>query len=164
MFKVLIPAAASIALVAFAASTQSVESVAAEAMPVASPVQAPAMGWHLSHEGAMAKLAYGVEDSDQLALMVTCSPGDSTAVVYGDVQPDTPRLIAASHGPTPIDPISGGDATETRLPLRDASLTGLASQGVLNVQGDAGSFALRASADERRMIAGFLTYCGSSRA
>jgi hypothetical protein len=160
MFKVLIPAAASIALVAFAASTQSVESVAAEPALAA----APAMGWHLSHEGAMAKLAYGVENSDQLALMVTCSPGDSTAVVYGDVQPDTPRLIAASHGPTPIDPISGGDATESRLALHDASLTGLASQGVMRVQGEAGTFALRASADERRMIAGFLTYCGSSRA
>jgi hypothetical protein len=164
MFKLLIPAAAAVALVAFAASTESVGSFAVEPASAPAPIQASAMGWHLSHEGAMAKLAYGLKNSDQLALMVTCSPGDSTAVVYGDVQPDTPRLIPTSHGPVPIDPVSGGDAIETRLALHDASLTGLASDGVLRVQGEAGSFALRASADERRMIAGFLTYCGSSRA
>lgn len=156
MFKILIPAAASIALVAFAARSQNPDAFTS--------VQAPTMAWHLSHEGAMAKLAYGVENSDQLALMVTCSPGDATAVVYGDVQPDTPRLIAASHGPTPLDPMSGGDATETRVSLRDASLTGLASRGAIRVQGDAGRFDLKASQDERRMIAGFLSYCGSSRA
>ncbi|WAC59195.1 hypothetical protein [Brevundimonas sp. SL130] len=176
MFKVLIPAAAAIALVAFAAGAPSSESFAAQ------PAAASAMRWHLSHEGAMAKLAYGVENSDQLALMVTCSPGDSTAVVYGDVQPDTPRpgdstavvygdvqpdtprLIAASQGPSPIDPLSDGDAAETRLSLHDASLTGLVSTGLMQVRGEAGAFALRAGADERRMIAGFLTYCGSSRA
>ncbi|EDX81730.1 MAG: hypothetical protein KJ728_15875 [Alphaproteobacteria bacterium] len=156
MFKVLIPAAAAVALVAFAARTQPLD-----AFP---PVETPTMSWHLSHEGAMAKLAYGVENSDQLALMVTCSPGDAAAVVYGDVQPDTPRLIAASHGPAPLDPMSGGDATETRLSLQDASLTGLASRGAMRVQGDSGRFVLKAGPDERRMIAGFLSYCGSSRA
>ncbi|WP_395942436.1 hypothetical protein [Brevundimonas sp.] len=156
MFKVLIPAAASIALVAFAARTQPVDSV--------TQMEAPAMAWHISHEGAMAKLAYGVENSDQLALMVTCAPGDSTAVVYGDVQPASPRLIAASNGPAPIDPMSEGEATETRLSLQDASLTGLASRGSMRVNGDAGQFVLTATPDERRMIAGFLSYCGSSRA
>ncbi len=156
MFKVLIPAAASIVLAAFAARTQPSDSTA--------QVEAPAMAWHLSHEGAMAKLAYGVENSDQLALMITCAPGDSTAVVYGDVQPDTPRLISASTGPAPLDPMSEGDAFETRLSLHDASLTGLASRGAMRVQGDAGRFNLTADTAERRMIAGFLSYCGSSRA
>jgi hypothetical protein len=144
MFKVLIPAAAAVALVAFAARTQPLD-----AFP---PVETPTMSWHLSHEGAMAKLAYGVENSDQLALMVTCSPGDAAAVVYGDVQPDTPRLIAASHGPAPLDPMSGGDATEARLSLQDASLTGLASRGAMRVQGDSGRFVLKAGPDERRML------------
>jgi len=156
MFKVLIPAAACIALAAFAARTQPLES--------APSTETPVMGWHLSHEGTMAKLAYGVENSDQLALMVTCAPGDATAIVYGDVQPASPRLIAASHGPTPLDPISDGDATETRLSLRDDSLMGLASRGAMRVNGEAGQFVLTASPDERRMIAGFLSYCGSSRA
>ena len=156
MFKVLIPAAASIALVAFAARTQPLDSASSE--------QISPMAWHLSHEGSMAKLAYGVENSDQLALMVTCSPGDAVAVVYGGVQPASPRLIAASDGPALQDPMSGGDAVETRLSLRDASLTGLASRGSMRVQGDAGQFDLTASPQERQMIAGFLSYCGSSRA
>lgn len=160
MFKVLIPAAASIALVAFAARTQPLDSV----MQMQAASEAPAMAWHLSHEASMAKLAYGVANSDQLALMVTCSPGDATAVVYGDVQPASARLIAASQGPAPLDPMSGGDAVETRLSLHDASLTGLASRGSMLVQGEAGRFSLSATSAERRMIAGFLAYCGSSRA
>ena len=80
------------------------------------------------------------------------------------MQPDSPRLIAASFGPTPLDPMSGGDATETRLSLRDASLRGLVSRGAMPVLGDAGRFELKATATERRMIANFLAYCGSSRA
>ena len=128
------------------------------------PAPTPNYDWFLNQEARENTLAYGVENSDQLALMVTCSPGDAAAVVYGDVQPDTPRLIAASHGPAPLDPMSGGDATEARLSLQDASLTGLASRGAMRVQGDSGRFVLKAGPDERRMIAGFLSYCGSSRA
>ncbi|GAA0199910.1 hypothetical protein GCM10010203_59220 [Actinomadura yumaensis] len=158
MFKVLIPAAAAIVLVAFAAKPQATEPSA----PMSA--ETPAMAWHLSHEGAMAKLAYGVANSDQLALMVTCSPGDRTAVVYGDVQPDTPRLMTVSHGPSLIDPLTGGDATESRLSLQDASLKGLADHGLMRVQGYAGQFDLTADKAERRMIADFLAYCGSSRA
>lgn len=156
MFKVLIPAAAAIALVAFGARTQPLEAATA--------LEAPAMAWHLSHEGPMAKLAYGVANSDQLALMMTCEPGDATAVVYGDVQPASARLQQASLSPAPLDPLSGGEASEARIPLHDASLRGLADRGVLAVNGDAGRFNLSATAEERRMIAGFLSYCGSSQA
>jgi hypothetical protein len=156
MFKVLIPAVAALGLVAFAAQTKG-EGV--DAQPQA------AMGWHLSHEGEMAKLAYGVENSDQLALMMTCAPGDSSAVVYGDVQPAGPRLIQAStSGPAAIDPLSGGEAFETRIGLGDAGLKTLADKGRLRVNGDAGTFDLPATRDERRMIAGFLAYCGTDRA
>lgn len=155
MFKILIPAAASIALVAFAARTQPVEP----AQPEYS-----AMGWSVSHEGAMAKLAYGVANSDQLALMITCAPGDATAVIYGEVHPDSPRLTQASMGPTPVDPLSGGEAYETRIGLNDASLQNLAQRGAMRVVGDAGQFDLSADPQERRMVAGFLSYCGSARA
>ncbi len=156
MFKVLLPAAACIALVAFAARTQPLEP--------ASDASAPVMAWHLSHEGAMAKLAYGVANSDQLALMITCSPGEATAAVYGDVQPVSARLQQASLGPVALDPLSGGEASESRIPLGDASLRGLAERGAMAVDGDAGRFTLSATATEKRMIAGFLSYCGSSRA
>jgi hypothetical protein len=110
MFKILVPAVAALGLVAFAAKTQDWSHEDAEpaaAMTAASAM--PVMGWHLSYEGSMAKLAYGVENSDQLAMMVTCAPGDRSAVIYGDVLPASPRLAQASmggegrRGPGPVD-------------------------------------------------------------
>lgn len=153
MFKVLVPAVAACALVAFAARTQTVES---------SP-EAPAMAWRLSYEDSLAKLTYGVANSDHLAVMITCVPGESTAVVYGEAQPDSPRLVHASMGPTTLDPLTGGDAYETVIPLQDASLTNLASGGSIRLIGDTGATVLRADRAERRLAADFLTYCGSSR-
>jgi hypothetical protein len=123
-----------------------------------------APGWHLLHEGAMAKLAYGMADSDQVALMLTCSPGDHAAAVYGDAQPRSPALTPAAAGPQPIDPLSDGEAYESRLPLTDAALTGLARGGRMAVQTEAGDRQLRASRAERRMVQSFLGYCASSRA
>lgn len=112
----------------------------------------------------MAKLAYGLPDSDQLALMLTCAPGDGVAVVYGDVQPRSAGLILASHEPQPIDPLSNGEAFETRLPLGDAALTGLARGGRMTVQTEAGDRQLTATRAERRMVQGFLSYCASGHA
>ena len=156
MFKILIPAVAALGLVAFAAQTKT---------PTDAGLDAPsAMGWHLSHEGAIAKLAYGVENSDQLALMMTCMPGDASAVVYGDVQPATPRLVQTSMGPAGLDPLSGGDAYETRIPMRDAALRDLADGRGMAVNGEAGTFRISASAQERRVVGDFLSYCGRSRA
>tara|TARA_R110002124_G_scaffold1527_9_gene9206 strand:+ start:1924 stop:2394 length:471 start_codon:yes stop_codon:yes gene_type:complete len=155
MFKILIPAVAAMGLVAFAAQTRT-PTFEAHAAPVV-------MGWHLSHEGTLAKLAYGVENSDQLALMMTCEPGRSTVVVYGAVQPVAPQLIQASDRPAELDPLSGGDASEVRIALRDPTLQSLASRGVLRVRGDAGDFDIRAAADEQRVAADFLAYCGSAR-
>jgi len=161
MFKILIPAVAALGLVAFTAQTNTLTVDSADLAPVTT---ASAMGWHLSHEGAIAKLAYGVENSDQLALMLTCMPGDASAVVYGDVQPATPRLILASTGPADLDPLSGGDAYETRIPVRDAALCGLADGRGMAVIGEAGTFRLNASDDERRVVGDFLAYCGTARA
>lgn len=154
MLKFAIPAIAALGLIAAAAQTRATPDVAVET----------GMGWHLSHEGQMAKLAYGVANSDQLALMMVCEPGQATAVVYGDVQPAGARLIQASLGPQPIDPLSGELMEETRLPLQGVALRGLASDGRLAVNGDAGAFEIRASASERRAVDAFLDYCGTGRA
>lgn len=157
MFKVLIPAAAALGLVAFAAQSQSADPM--------TEANAHPMAWHLSHEGAMAKLAYGVANSDQLAVMMTCEPGDRTAAVYGAVQPVGARLIQASMtGPAEIDPMTGGLAEESRIGLSDPALRALVQDGALPVRGDAGRGSLPADKDERRMIADFLAYCGTSRA
>lgn len=157
MFKFAIPAVAALGLIAVAA-----QSRATDAAPAAGVAPTPApMGWHLSHEGAMAKLAYGVANSDQLALMMTCEPGQAQATIYGDVQPASPRLIRASAKAESIDPLSGGLADEARIPLRAPVLQKLADSGKLAVEGEAGHFELTAKGDERRLVRQFFAYCGS---
>lgn len=157
MFKVLVPAVAALGLVAFAAQSRDV----APEVEAAGVMAAPVMGWSVHHEGALAKLAYGVANSDQLALMVTCMPGDTTAAVYGDVQVEGARL---THASIQIDPLSGGDAEETTIPVNDPALVGLARNGRLAVTGDAGRFQLAASTEERRLVRDFLAYCSPGRA
>lgn len=154
MFKFAIPAVAALGLIAVAAQSRATDSAPEAVVP--SP-----MGWHLSHEGSMAKLAYGMANSDQLALMMTCQPGQTQAVVYGDVQPAGPRLHKAALTSAPIDPLSGGLADETRISLRDPVLQKLARSGKLEVEGDAGHFELTADGDERRLVREFFAYCGS---
>ena len=157
MFKVLVPAVAALGLVAFAAQSRDV----APEVETQGVMAAPVMGWSVHHEGALAKLAYGVANSDQLALMVTCMPGDTTAAVYGDVQVEGARLTNAS---LQIDPLSGGDADETTIPVNDPALVGLARDGRMAVTGDAGRFQLAASTEERRLVRDFLAYCSPGRA
>ena len=153
MFKFTMPAVAALGLISVAAQSRATHAEA--------EAPAPAMGWHLSHEGVMAKLAYGVANSDQLALMLTCEPGAAQAIIYGDVQPASPRLTKASMGPIDIDPLSGGLGDEARLALGDPTLKSLARNGKLAVEGDAGHFELTADGDERRLIRKFFAYCGT---
>ena len=153
MFRFAIPAVAALGLIAVAAQSEAVHT---DAQSGAAP-----MGWHLSHEGPMAKLAYGVANSDQLALMMTCEPGHAQAIVYGDVQPASPRLHRASMTSAAIDPLSGGLADESRISLRDPTLMRLVRRGTLAVEGDAGHFELTADRDERRLVSEFFAYCGT---
>lgn len=155
MFKIAIPAVGALGLIAFAAQSQATNAdVRTEAAP---------MGWHLSHEGSLAKLAYGVENSDQLALMMTCERGQTQAIIYGDVQPASPRLIQASMTETAIDPLSGDLAGEARISVHDPALRQFARLGALAVQGEAGRFELTATRNERRLIGDFFAYCGTDR-
>lgn len=157
MFKVLVPAVAALGLVAFAAQSSDV----APQVEAKGVMAAPVMSWSVHHEGALAKLAYGVANSDQLALMVACMPGDATAAVYGDVQVEGARLTQASLH---IDPLSGGDAEENTIAVNDPALAGLARDGRMTVIGDAGRFQLAASTEERRLVRDFLAYCSPGRA
>lgn len=154
MFKILIPTVAAIALAAFVAEPQTFA-------PTTSDVAA--MKWRLSYEDQAAKLTYGVDNSDQLALMLICVPGEATVLAYGYVQPDSPRLTPASTGPTPIDPLSGGDASESLIALNDPVLGALARTGALRVVGETGAATISATQQERHLAADFLAYCGSAR-
>lgn len=155
MLKIAIPALAALGLIAFAAQSQATDS---DLQDGAAP-----MGWHLSHEGALAKLAYGVANSDQLALMLTCYPGQTQVTAYGDVLPVSPRLVRTSMSTAPIDPLSGELMEDFRISVRDPALQQLARYGKLAVEGEGGAFRLSATLDERRFIGDFFAYCGSDR-
>ncbi len=154
MFKFAIPAVAALGLITVAAQSQATITEA-QTSPIAP------MGWHLSHEGSMAKLAYGLANSDQLALMMTCEKGQAAATVYGEVQPVGSRLLKASINTTAIDPLNGDLAQENRISVTDPVMQALASSGKLAVEGDAGHFELTADGDERRIVSAFFAYCGT---
>ena len=154
MIKFAIPAVAALGLIAFAAQSRATD---AEVQGSLAP-----MGWHLSYEGSVAKLAYGVENSDQLALMMTCEPGQAQAVIYGDVQPAGPRLLKASVTAV-SDPLSGSLSDEKRISVRDPALQRWLRSGKLPVEADAGTFELAANPVERQRIGEFFAYCGSDR-
>jgi hypothetical protein len=154
MFRFAIPTVAALGLIAVAARSQATD------VELQDPIVP--MGWHLSYEGTLAKLAYGVESSDQLALMMTCEQGQSRATVYGDVQPVGPRLIRTSTRAA-IDPLSGDLSDETRISVRDPALQRFLHTGKLPVEADAGSLELPANPAERRLVGEFFAYCGSDR-
>lgn len=153
MLKFAIPAVAALGLVAFAAQSQATN---AEIQPGAAP-----MAWHLSREETTAKLAYGVENSDQLALMLICEPGQAQAVIYGDVKPVSRGVQKASMSRASIDPLNGGLEDEFRLSVEEPSLMQLALHGKMIVEGDAGVFELTARPEERKLIGDFFAYCGT---
>lgn len=153
MLKFTIPALAALGLLAFGAQSEATD---ADSQPGAAP-----MGWHLSREGAMAKLAYGADHSDQLALMMTCEPGEAETVIYGDVKPVSPGVQKASMASAAIDPWSGGLENDMRLSVDAPSLKQLAQRGNIRVEGDSGEFELTARPEERKLISDFFAYCGT---
>lgn len=156
MLKFAIPAVAALALIAVAAQSRATGSDAARV--------SGEMGWRLSHEPGVAKLAYGVENSDQLALMMTCRRGKAQAVVYGDVHPARARVIRTSQASAEIDPLTGDLAQEMLISTGDPTLRHLERDGELVVQGEGGDFELTATQKERRLISDFFAYCGSDKA
>ena len=155
MFKVLIPAAATLGLVAFAAQSHS-----QPALDTAS-VDDTTLAWHLSHEGDMAKLAYGVAHSDQIVIMLTCAPGDAQAQAFGVV---TPAGATAGAGPAPVDPLTGLAMTDVAVDMNSAALSALRDSGSLPVVGEAGHAELPVTAGDKAVIAGFFSHCGATRA
>ena len=156
MLKFAVPAVAALALLAVAAQSRATDSDAS--------TMSGDMGWHLSHEPGMAKLAYGMANSDQLALMMTCERGQARAAVYGDVKPVGARLLRASMTSSEIDPLDGDLGADALIATRSPVLQDLARHGTLTVEGEAGAFELNASSDERRLIGEFIAYCGSDKA
>lgn len=157
MLKYLIPTVATLGLAAFAAKSHS-EAVIVDA-PLPDSVEA-SMGWHLSHEGDMAKLAYGLANSDQIVIMLTCAPGDRAAEAFGVVVPEG---AAVSEGPVPVDPLTGLAMSETSVALNSRALTALRQGAPMPVVGEAGRASLPVGGD-KAVVDGFFAHCASTPA
>ena len=155
MFRVLIPAAATLALIAAAAQSHSRTRAETDA-----PAPTP-MAWHLSHEGDMAKLAYGLASSDQLLIMLTCAPGDARARSYGSV---TPSGAERPEGPAPLDPLTGLAMAEVTMDLNAPALRTLRQEGRLPVVGQTGRASISAAEPDKAVIAGFFAHCAKTAA
>lgn len=156
MLKVLVPAVGLLGLLAVAAQPSAPEIEVQE-----NPLP---MGWHLHYEGDMAKLAYGVANSDQLALMMTCEPGAREVVVYGDVHPEGARLTRVSDAMAEPDPLSMGIAYEVAMRVSDPVLHRFASDGRLPVESQTGVRHIGATDSEKSLVSSFIRYCESGRA
>ncbi|MGV9010257.1 hypothetical protein [Brevundimonas sp.] len=155
MLKIALPALAALGLVAFAAQT-----MATDAEQTSQPVDG--MGWHVNHDGDETRLFYGVANSDQLAVMMSCHMGDGEIVTLGAVQPVSAR--SAGSVEADIDPLSG-ELIETRaLSAHDPAMVRLARSGRLGVQDETARFDLSATPQERQAIRRFLDDCGTSQA
>ena len=168
MFKILIPAVAALGLVAHAAQSYTAEDgvAAAPVMLVAeAPVEAapatPAMDWHFHTEGATAKLAYGVANSDQLVLMLTCTPGEDKVSTLGSVRAEADT---ASGQSSYRDPMTGGVLHESEIDKHDAALADLAATGRMTVVSDQGKVAIGSGATDQEAVKAFFASCGTAPA
>jgi len=184
MLKILIPAVAALGLAAHAAQSYTlegggpvslVERVAATPAepapakraaaapvraPAATPVMAPVMDWYFHTEGDTAKLAYGVANSDQLVLMLTCKPGDAKVSTLGTVRAMAETATAYS---TMEDPMSGGVLHESEIDRRDAALADLAATGAIQAISAQGQMAVGSDAADKTAVKEFFAYCGTAR-
>jgi len=154
MLKYLIPVAATVAFAAFAAQSRS------EAVIDETPVDGR-LAWHLSHEGEMAKLAYGVAHSDQIVIMLTCAPGDAQAQAFGVV---TPAGVDVAEGPAPVDPLTGLAMADVAVDMNSRTMASLRDGGAMPVVGEAGPADLRVTPGDKAVIDGFFAHCGATRA
>lgn len=155
MHKIALPAVAALGLAAFAAQTMATDTQVV-------PKGVEGMAWHVNHDGPEARLFYGVANSDQLAVMMSCRMGDGEIVTMGAVHPVAAR--SASSLEADIDPLSG-DLIEMRaLSADDRAMTRLVRAGHLAVEGSERSFVLSATPTERQSIRAFLDDCGTRSA
>lgn len=168
MLKILIPAVAALGLVAHAAQSFTAEDgvAAAPIMLVAeTPVEiappSPAMDWHFHTEGETAKLAYGVANSDQLVMMLMCTPGEDKVSTLGSVRAEADTATGETSY---SDPMTGGILHEAEIDRHDAALADLAATGKMTVVSDQGKLAIGSDATDQEAVNAFFASCGTAPA
>ena len=148
------------------------DPVAAEPQAVAMVEQGTVLehapsGWNLQYEGDAAKLTYGIANSDQIQLMLTCAVGSRTVEVFGPASPDAERVrLMSATGATEVavspepDPMSGAASMKTELPSEAAALQGFRQNGRLTVTVDEGrDVPMHAVRAETPQVQAFFDHC-----
>ena len=88
------PALAALSLAACAPTMKSNLVDAASGAPVATP----GYDWHFNEDAEEASLSYGVAETDDVPLDLSCQPGSGTLQILQTVSEDHPRVIALESG------------------------------------------------------------------
>jgi hypothetical protein len=122
--------------------------------------------WSTTIEQGRARLAYGIPNSDTVALAFECSPRSGRVTVKAPLEPGARRFVLASgtavreiRGPTAPDPEVGLDVVAAGAEAGDAVLAAFARTGRLLRVDPGGVTALTASGPERESVRGFLGHC-----
>lgn len=135
-------------------------------------VAAPAVGWHLVHEGDRAKLAFGAERSDHILFMLSCAQGEEAVEVFGLADPRAPGVTLASADartaldaePKP-DPMTGALMVETRVRLDAPALDSFRRTGGLALSGASERpMSLDARGEEQASVEAFFAHCSGQSA
>ena len=136
------------------------------------PRLADGFGLFFQDEGSSAKLAYGLADSDDVALMLQCAKG-SGQVQVTDVARDTARpvlVLASAEGASvllaSLQPNPEGQAPLLAAQTRADSpaLAAFRDTGRISVRNGDFRYAITATSAERTSVDRFFAACGPARA
>jgi len=135
------------------------------------PTLAGGFGLYLQDEGPDVKLAYGLADSDDVALMLQCTKG-SGAIQVTDVARDSarPALVLTSNDGVSVLAASLQPNPEGQAPLLAAqttvdspALVAFRHTGRIAVRNGDFRYGITATGAERREVGRFFAACGPAR-
>lgn len=133
--------------------------------------EGPRPAWNLAVDDAGAQLAYGVPQTDNVGLMLSCERGLGKVLVTADAPGGRGELQLAS-GPTVRrvdgevyrDPLTSRPALEAEASPEDPVFERFAETGRLAVIGGGLARPMPAKGDDRKAVRRFFDLCGAERA
>ena len=135
------------------------------------PALAGGFGLHFQDEGPDVKLAYGIADSDDVALMLECAKG-SGEVQVTDVARDSarPMLVLASNdgvsalaASLQLNPEGPAPLLSAETSVDSPALASFRHSGVIAVRNGDFRYGIRATDGERAEVGRFFAACGPAR-
>lgn len=125
---------------------------------------APAYRLEFVDEGPSAKLAYGVPDSDALALMLECDKGSGRVAISDALRQGPPRLVlAAGSARTALavqtEDMAGSTVMTAETSARAPALTAFRRAGALDVTSGETRYRVAADRAQRREVDRFFAAC-----